>query len=148
MTYIKPSELSYKWKLPLLLEAVNEVLNDSSIIYSLRYSKDLDTEEEFIAALSIEKGADEEGNAIYLDSSEWPSQLTWSAVKTKWDAKIAAQPLADLRGVRNDKLAETDWLANSDVTMSDAWKTYRQALRDLPANTSDPANPTWPTKPS
>ena len=38
-------------------------------------------------------------------------------------------------------------MANSDVTMSDAWKTYRQALRDLPANTKDPANPTWPTKP-
>ena len=31
--------------------------------------------------------------------------------------------------------------------ISDAWKTYRQALRDLPANTSDPINPTWPTKP-
>ena len=39
-------------------------------------------------------------------------------------------------------------MAGSDVTMSDAWKTYRQALRDLPANTSDPSNPTWPTKPS
>ncbi len=53
----------------------------------------------------------------------------------------------DLRRVRNNKLAETDWMANSDVTMSNAWKTYRQALRDLPANTSDPVNPTWPTKP-
>ena len=39
-------------------------------------------------------------------------------------------------------------MSNSDVTMSDAWKTYRQQLRDLPANTSDPTNPTWPTKPS
>ena len=148
MTYIKPSELSYKWKLPLLLEAVNEVLNNPSIIYSLRYSKDLDTEEEFIAALSIEKGADEDGNAIYLDSSEWPSQLTWSAVKTKWDEKIAGQDLRDLRGLRNDKLAATDWMANSDVTMTDNWKTYRQELRDLPANTKDPANPTWPTEPT
>ena len=148
MTYLKPSELSYKWKLPLLLEAVNEVLNNPSIIYSLRYSKDLDTEEEFIAALSIEKGADEDGNAIYLDSSEWPSQLTWSAVKTKWDEKIAGQDLRDLRGLRNDKLASTDWMANSDVTMTDAWKTYRQELRDLPANTKDPANPTWPTEPT
>ena len=147
MTYIKPSELSYKWKLPLLLEVINEVLNDSSIKYSLRYSKDLDTEEEFKAALNIEKGKDENDTVTYIDSSEWPSQLTWSAVKTKWDAKIAAQPLADLRGERNDKLAETDWLANSDVTMSDAWKTYRQELRDLPANTSNPENPTWPTKP-
>ena len=57
-------------------------------------------------------------------------------------------PLANLRHKRNQLLAETDWMANSDVTMSDAWKTYRQALRDLPANTSDPSNPTWPTKPS
>ena len=90
MTYIKPSELSYKWKLPLLLEAINEVLNDSSIVYSLRYSKDLDTEEEFIAALSIEKGADKDGNATYLDLSEWPSQLTWSAVKTKYQTQRKA----------------------------------------------------------
>ena len=52
-----------------------------------------------------------------------------------------------LRQDRDNKLAETDWMANSDVTMSDAWKTYRKALRDLPANTSDPTNPTWPTKP-
>lgn len=57
-------------------------------------------------------------------------------------------PLANLRYIRNQLLAETDWVANSDVTMSDAWKTYRQQLRDLPANTSDPANPTYPTKPS
>ena len=53
-----------------------------------------------------------------------------------------------LRIKRNKKLAKSDWMANSDVTMTDAWKTYRQALRDLPANTSDPLNPTWPTKPS
>tara|TARA_B100000925_G_C21917271_1_gene434200 strand:- start:42 stop:392 length:351 start_codon:yes stop_codon:yes gene_type:complete len=53
-----------------------------------------------------------------------------------------------LRQTRDNRLAETDWMANSDVTMSDAWKTYRQTLRDLPANTSDPINPTWPTKPS
>ena len=57
-------------------------------------------------------------------------------------------PLANLRHIRNQLLAETDWMAGSDLTMSDTWKTYRQALRDLPANTSDPANPTWPTKPS
>ena len=54
-----------------------------------------------------------------------------------------------LREKRNRLLAETDYLTLSDTTeMTDAWKTYRQALRDLAANTSDPANPTWPTKPS
>ena len=52
-----------------------------------------------------------------------------------------------LRNKRQGLLQETDWMANSDVTMSDAWKTYRQALRDLPANTTDPENPTWPKKP-
>ena len=53
-----------------------------------------------------------------------------------------------LRQTRENKLTETDWMANSDVTMSNACKTYRQQLRDLPANTSNPDNPTWPTKPS
>ena len=53
-----------------------------------------------------------------------------------------------LRIRRNQLLAETDIYGLSDVTMSDAMKTYRQALRDLPANTADPSNPTYPTKPS
>ena len=62
-----------------------------------------------------------------------------------------------LREERDRLLAETDWMGNSDVTMSSAWKTYRQALRDLPAN-SDPklasdgrldmSSVTFPTKPS
>ena len=58
--------------------------------------------------------------------------------------------LNDLRISRNRKLLESDWTQSRDVTLSnDAdWKTYRQALRDLPANTSDPTNPTWPTAPS
>ena len=136
MTYQKPSDLSYKWKLPLLVDTINEIYNDTSIPWCLTYDTDITTEDEFKKAFSV----------IDKTESEWG--LTWSDVKTKWDAKIAAQPLTDLRGVRNDLLAETDWMANSDVTMSDAWKNYRQALRDLPANTSDPSNPTWPTKPS
>tara|TARA_B100000941_G_scaffold269057_1_gene226094 strand:- start:54 stop:335 length:282 start_codon:yes stop_codon:yes gene_type:complete len=54
-----------------------------------------------------------------------------------------------LRRERNRRLTETDYLALSDtVEMSDDWKTYRQALRDLPSITSDPENPSWPTKPS
>lgn len=49
---------------------------------------------------------------------------------------------------RNELLAESDYAALADYTMTDEMKTYRQALRDLPANTKDPLNPTWPTKPS
>ena len=62
-------------------------------------------------------------------------------------AALLANKWAELRRERNQRLFETDYLALSDVTLSDEMKTYRQALRDLPANTSDPAAPTWPTKP-
>ena len=46
-------------------------------------------------------------------------------------AKTFEQAMQDLRDERNSKLAETDWYANSDVTMSDAMTTYRQNLRDI-----------------
>ncbi len=59
-----------------------------------------------------------------------------------------AREWVTVRTERNRLLAESDWRGMSDLTMSYAWKTYRQALRDLPANTADPANPTWPDKPA
>ena len=83
--------------------------------------------------------------------------LTYNPDTQEWiesdDGKDPEVPSNDwylkvLRNKRNQLLAETDFYALSDVTMSDERKTYRQALRDLPANTSDPANPTYPTKPS
>jgi gluconate kinase len=52
-----------------------------------------------------------------------------------------------LRTRRNEMLAESDWMANSDVTMSDAWKTYRQALRDITDSATSLDDVTWPTKP-
>ena len=63
------------------------------------------------------------------------------------DAEILAQKWVAVRVERNAKLAATDWRASSDLTLSDAWKTYRQALRDVPTQ-SDPDNITWPTEPS
>ena len=66
--------------------------------------------------------------------------------------RAALQPsneefLQNLRNRRNRLLSETDYLALSDSTLTDEMRTYRQALRDLPANTADPANPVWPVKP-
>tara|TARA_R110000744_G_scaffold89404_1_gene173847 strand:+ start:474 stop:761 length:288 start_codon:yes stop_codon:yes gene_type:complete len=58
--------------------------------------------------------------------------------------------LEKLREKRNSLLIQTDWTANSDVTMSSAMTTYRQALRDLPSglNTVEKCeNATFPTKP-
>jgi hypothetical protein len=54
----------------------------------------------------------------------------------------------ELRRERNRRLTETDYFGMPDVVMTDEMRAYRQALRDLPANTPDPANPVWPVKPS
>ena len=54
---------------------------------------------------------------------------------------------SNIREERDEKLKETDWRASSDLTLSDAWKNYRQALRDVPSQ-SDPFAITWPTEPS
>lgn len=86
--------------------------------------------------------------------SEWDtSKFGEPPTQDEIDAEVTRlntekYPIENLRFLRNNLLQETDWMANSDVTMSDDWKNYRQELRDLPANTADPSNPTWPTKPS
>jgi|TARA_R100000479_G_C6351768_1_gene189519 hypothetical protein len=50
------------------------------------------------------------------------------------DAKVNERKLNQIRNIRNEKLQSTDWMANSDVTMPDYMKTWRQSLRDVPAN--------------
>ena len=69
------------------------------------------------------------------------------ALEAEWAAGENDRLAADARAERNAKLAETDWTASSDVTMSDAMRTYRQALRDVPAQEGFPSDITWPTKP-
>jgi hypothetical protein len=73
------------------------------------------------------------------------------AEETAWTNGALARAMDTLRTNRNRKIAETDYLALSDVTMSSAWTTYRQALRDITngVDTVEKAeNVTWPTKPS
>jgi hypothetical protein len=57
-----------------------------------------------------------------------------------------------LRRRRNAVLANCDWVViratSTDTPVPDEWKTYMQALRDLPSNTEDPANPVWPSIPT
>ena len=72
------------------------------------------------------------------------------AEEAAWEAGALGRAQADLRSRRNNLLAETDFYALSDVTMSNDMKTYRQNLRDLPAGKDTVAkceNATWPTKP-
>jgi uncharacterized surface protein with fasciclin (FAS1) repeats len=62
-----------------------------------------------------------------------------------------AREMAQLRTKRNAKLVDSDWTQYNDSPLTDEvkaeWAVHREALRDLPANTDDPANPTWPTPP-
>ena len=78
------------------------------------------------------------------------TQPTDDEIQTEVDRLIADAPWADLRALRTRRLAETDWTQGADVPVGikTSYQSYRQALRDLPANTSDPANPVWPTSPS
>tara|TARA_B100001989_G_C24541737_1_gene468006 strand:+ start:264 stop:761 length:498 start_codon:yes stop_codon:yes gene_type:complete len=79
---------------------------------------------------------DEEGNV-----------QTVAAQKTAYDTANTATLAASERVKRTALLMETDHYALADVTMPDAMKTYRQALRDVPQQAGFPANITWPDKP-
>lgn len=69
--------------------------------------------------------------------------------KQQWQDTGTLIAWDQLRRERNVRLSACDWTVLSDTpTSTAAWKTYRQALRDLPANTNDPFNPDWPTPPA
>jgi len=90
----------------------------------------------------------ENGNKIKLTSEE---ETEVKAFQKAWADEAPNRRMAELRRRRDILLVETDYMGNSDVTMSDAWKTYRQALRDITTQTpTDDAlsNITFPTKPS
>ena len=65
-----------------------------------------------------------------------------------WEAGANDRKAVDVRQERNVLLRDSDWVSGSDVTMSDEWRTYRQALRDVPTQEGFPNTVTWPTKPS
>ena len=113
-------------------------------------------EEEFNSMFRKVTGADKNGSAIEsADPKDWG--VTYAQVAGEKTLLQSREPMRLLRIERDRLLAETDWMGNSDVTMSSAWTTYRQALRDLPAN-SDPkldsnggldmSSVKFPTKPS
>ena len=88
-------------------------------------------------------------------------ELTWqddnitaptdAQIQTKYDELVAAEPLAELRAVRNTKLAETDWVVTmhkeKGTNIPAAWKTYRDALRDITDDATSLDDVTWPEKP-
>ena len=116
------------------------------------------SEEEFNAQFKKVTGVDSNGTGI-LSSDPKDFGTTWAKVSKKQKELTDAEPMVELRKQRNDLLAETDFYALSDVTMSDDMKKYRQALRDItkdakPTLKNDGignvtlGNVTFPTKPS
>ena len=85
---------------------------------------------------------DDDGNQITIDES---------AVATKIAEIEAAEPMKELRRVRDAKLAETDWLITmhkeKGTNIPTAWKTYRQSLRDITDSATSLDDVTWPEKP-
>ena len=91
----------------------------------------------------------------WLDSKQ--TQPTETEINSKISELDVAEPMRLLRLERDRRIKMTDWRASSDLTLADAWKTYRQALRDLPASATPKLNSdyeldltsvTWPTEPS
>ena len=118
------------------------------------------------ALQSLKPGAEWALRGDDYSGLEWLDKRQTQPTEDEVNAKVTeltnAEPMRLLRIKRTEKLSESDWMANSDVTMSDEWKTYRQALRDLPkthpVNYGDPkldsngnldmSSITWPTPPS
>lgn len=83
------------------------------------------------------------------DMTEADVEREWAAIYAPpTTAQIKAEALANLRHERNAKLTATDWTQLADSPVDKArWAIYRQQLRDLPANTPNPASPVWPRRP-
>ena len=90
----------------------------------------------------------------WLDSSQ--TKPTETEVNSKISSLDSAEAMRLLRIERDTRIAKTDWRASSDLTLADAWKTYRQALRDITKQTPklnsqyqlDLTSVNWPTEPS
>ena len=112
------------------------------------------------ALLKLKPGAqwnlsgDDYSGLTWLDSSQ--TKPTETEVTNKIAALDSAEAMRLLREERDKRIAKTDWRASSDLTLTDAWKTYRQALRDITTQTPklnsdyqlDLTSVTWPTEPS
>jgi len=104
------------------------------------------TEDEFNAMFRRIIGEDDNGSAIESDNPHnWG--VSWATVSAKKAELDAAEPMKLLRAERNRRIAETDWWASSDLTMSTERTAYRQALRDITKSHSSLDDVVWPTKP-
>ena len=103
-------------------------------------------EQEFNSMFIKIMGIDEQGQT---SQSSDPADfgVTWTQVKAKYDELVAAEPMRLLRAERNQRLANTDWWASSDLTMTEAQTAYRQALRNITDTYTSLDDVVWPQIP-
>jgi len=97
--------------------------------------------------------ADEDYNQLLWDETNTIPKPSIEELEEKWREVQADRPMKLLRTERNKILLQTDKYTIPDwphptPEAKQAWLDYRQALRDLPANTTDPENPVWPQAPN
>ena len=108
------------------------------------------TEDEFNSKFKKYVSTDENGMGV---STSDPSEfgVSWTDIQNKLTELNDAEPIEELRRVRNAKLAETDWVITMHKELGTnipaAWKTYRQALRDITDSATSLDDVTWPEKP-
>lgn len=95
----------------------------------------------------IRKQVSPEDGLVEVSDNVWCGQVRQSDGSFVNPTKSDADKLEVLKDARNLLLAETDWWASSDLTMTDAQKKYRQALRDITDTYSSLDDVVWPTKP-
>ena len=113
------------------------------------------------ALLKLKPGAEWTLRGSDYSGLEWLDSSQTTPTETEVNSKISeldnAEAMRLLRIERDTRIAKTDWRASADLTLADAWKTYRQALRDLPGSSTpkldsnydlDLTSVTWPTEPS
>ena len=103
----------------------------------------------FNASFRLVVGADKNNTAILSDDPDaWEEAgITWGTVKIKLNELNELEPMKLLREERNRRIAETDWWASSDLTMSAERTAYRQDLRDITKIFSSLDEVVWPDKP-
>ena len=112
------------------------------------------------ALVALKPGAQWSLNGYDYSGLNWLDSEQTQPTETEVNSKISeldnAEPMRLLRIERDARIAKTDWRASADLTLADAWKTYRQALRDITTQTPklgsdyklDLTSVTWPTEPS
>ena len=84
-----------------------------------------------------------DGNVPFTPEEE----VEWDAQEAEYLAGADDRAAAEVRTERDSKLSATDWTASTDVTMTAEMTTYRQALRNVPAQAGFPNTITWPEAP-